>query len=119
MALSVRYKSSSLTYVRPMALETCFDLNRTDKMVSLIKLRNIISKTLAVFVPQEEIVHAMDAVCAVLPEKVRDECKSFVEVYGKAVIDMVLESTDPQAVCVMLKCCSSKAVPAGKNLNTI
>lgn len=61
----------------------------------------------------------MDAVCAVLPEKVRDECKSFVEVYGKAVIDMVLESTDPQAVCVMLKCCSSKAVPAGKNLNTI
>ncbi|XP_015278394.1 PREDICTED: prosaposin isoform X2 [Gekko japonicus] len=63
---------------------------------------------------EEEIVHAMEAVCAVLPVKLRDECKSFVEVYGKAIIDMLLEATDPKMVCVMLKCCANKAVPAEK-----
>ncbi|XP_048361501.1 prosaposin isoform X2 [Sphaerodactylus townsendi] len=61
---------------------------------------------------EEEMVHAMDAVCAMLPEKGKEECQSFVEVYGKAVIDMLLEATNPKLVCVMLKCCTDKAVPA-------
>lgn len=62
-------------------------------------------------------MHAMESVCAVLPAKAREECKSFVEVYGKAIIDMLLEATNPKLVCVMLRCCANKAVPAGKNLN--
>ncbi|XP_077206644.1 prosaposin-like [Paroedura picta] len=61
---------------------------------------------------EEEMVQAMKAVCAVLPAKGREECRSFVEVYGKAVIDMLLEATDPKLVCIMLKCCTNKAVPA-------
>ncbi|XP_060097162.1 prosaposin-like [Heteronotia binoei] len=63
---------------------------------------------------EEEMVHAMEAVCDVMPVKVREECKSFVEVYGKAIIDMLLEATDPKLVCVMLRCCVNKAVPAEK-----
>nr|XP_056706490.1 prosaposin-like [Euleptes europaea] len=61
---------------------------------------------------EEEMVHGMEEVCSVLPEKMRDECKSFVEVYGRAIIDMLLEATDPKLVCVMLKCCANKAIPA-------
>ncbi|XP_054839837.1 prosaposin-like isoform X2 [Eublepharis macularius] len=63
---------------------------------------------------EEEMVHAMEEVCVVLPEKIKDECKSFVEVYGRAIIDMLLEATNPKLVCIMLKCCTNKAVPAEK-----
>ncbi|XP_072851327.2 prosaposin isoform X1 [Pogona vitticeps] len=63
---------------------------------------------------EEEMVFAMEKVCSVLPEQFRDQCKDFVDIYGKAIIDMLLEATDPKSVCVMLKCCTNKALPAEK-----
>lgn len=62
------------------------------------------------------MVYGMEKVCSVLPEKYRQECKDFVDVYGKSIIDMLLEATDPKMVCVMLRCCSDNTLPAGKNL---
>lgn len=60
------------------------------------------------------MVFAMEKVCSVLPEQFREQCKDFVDIYGKSIIDMLLEATDPKTVCVMLKCCTNKALPAGK-----
>lgn len=60
---------------------------------------------------QEEIVHEMEVVCRLFPESVKDQCKDFIEVYGQAVIDMLLEATNPEAVCVMLKCCAASKLP--------
>lgn len=58
----------------------------------------------------------MEKVCLVLPEKSREECKDFVEVYGKSILDMLLEATSPKLVCVMLRCCKNNILPPGENL---
>uniref|UniRef100_A0A8C2T496 Prosaposin n=1 Tax=Coturnix japonica TaxID=93934 RepID=A0A8C2T496_COTJA len=60
---------------------------------------------------EEEIVHEMEVVCYLLPASVKDQCKDFIEVYGQALIDMLLEATNPEAVCVMLKCCAANKLP--------
>lgn len=57
---------------------------------------------------QEEIVYEMEKICSVFPQSIKDQCKDFVETYGKAVIDMLLEATSPETVCIMLKCCTSR-----------
>ncbi|XP_067408762.1 prosaposin-like isoform X2 [Emydura macquarii macquarii] len=56
---------------------------------------------------EAEMVYEMEKVCSVLPQGIKDQCKDFVETYGKAVIDMLLEATNPEAVCIMLKLCPS------------
>ncbi|XP_041889440.1 prosaposin isoform X3 [Corvus kubaryi] len=60
---------------------------------------------------EEEIVHEMEVVCRLFPGSVKDQCKDFIEVYGQAVIDMLLEATNPEAVCAMLKCCAAGKLP--------
>ncbi|XP_010221929.1 PREDICTED: proactivator polypeptide [Tinamus guttatus] len=60
---------------------------------------------------EEEIVHEMEVICYLFPMSVKDQCKDFIDVYGQAVIDMLLEATNPETVCVMLKCCASNKPP--------
>ncbi|XP_070608305.1 prosaposin [Erythrolamprus reginae] len=56
---------------------------------------------------EEEMIQGMEKVCLVLPKKTREECKDFVETYGKSILDMLLEATSPKLVCVMLRCCNN------------
>ncbi|NXX85596.1 SAP protein, partial [Urocolius indicus] len=60
---------------------------------------------------EEEIVHEMEVICYLFPGSVKDQCKDFIDVYGQALIDMLLEATNPEAVCVMLKCCAANKPP--------
>ncbi|NXT17401.1 SAP protein, partial [Syrrhaptes paradoxus] len=54
---------------------------------------------------EEQLVNDLEKVCYVLPHSVIGQCKDFVNSYGKAVVIMLLEATDPAAVCTMLHCC--------------
>ncbi|XP_067155689.1 prosaposin-like [Apteryx mantelli] len=56
-------------------------------------------------VTEEQLVNDMEKVCYMLPHGVIGQCKDFVDSYGKAVVIMLLEATDPRAVCTMLRCC--------------
>lgn len=60
-------------------------------------------------------MYALERVCFVLPTTLQDQCKGFVDIYGKPIIDMLLEETNPKLVCVMLKCCTNNVLLAGKN----
>ncbi|XP_074856360.1 prosaposin isoform X2 [Carettochelys insculpta] len=57
---------------------------------------------------EEEIMYGIEKLCSVFPQSVKEQCKDFVDIYGKAVIEMLLDATNPEAVCIMLKCCSSQ-----------
>ncbi|KAK4821142.1 hypothetical protein QYF61_014237 [Mycteria americana] len=56
-------------------------------------------------VTEEQLVNDIEKVCYMLPHGIIGQCKDFVDSYGKAVVIMLLEATDPAAVCTMLRCC--------------
>ncbi|KAM6092870.1 prosaposin-like [Theristicus caerulescens] len=56
-------------------------------------------------VTEEQLVNDIEKVCYMLPHGIIGQCKDFVDSYGKAVVIMLLEATDPGAICTMLHCC--------------
>ncbi|XP_035748440.1 prosaposin-like [Egretta garzetta] len=56
-------------------------------------------------VTEEQLVNDIEKVCYMLPHGIIGQCKDFVDSYGKAVVIMLLEATDPAAICTMLRCC--------------
>ncbi len=57
---------------------------------------------------QEEIEEALQKFCDMFPSTISGECKSFVDLYGKAIIDLLKEELSPDLVCTDLNLCSNK-----------
>ncbi|XP_062989084.1 prosaposin-like isoform X2 [Elgaria multicarinata webbii] len=104
-----------MMHMQPEALCNMFGLCSSLKSVPFQALvpAKVISQA-KVEPVEEEIVFEMEKICSVLPQKFKQECRDFVEVYGKSIIDMLLEATNPKMVCVLLKCCTDNALPAEK-----
>ncbi|NXL92063.1 SAP protein, partial [Alectura lathami] len=62
---------------------------------------------------EEQLVNDIEKVCYMLPHGVIGQCKDFVDSYGKAVVIMLLEATDPQAICTMLHLCPRRGAAQG------
>ncbi|NXY90340.1 SAP protein, partial [Alcedo cyanopectus] len=60
---------------------------------------------------EEEIIHEMETICLLFPTSVKEQCEDFIEVYGQALINMLLDATNPETVCALLKCCAANKAP--------
>lgn len=56
---------------------------------------------------ETEIIAALDKVCSLMPEKIREPCTDFVNTYGPAVIALLQQELDPAQICTFLGLCTS------------
>lgn len=54
---------------------------------------------------QENVVHAVEKVCSVLPSTLSAQCKDLIEAYGQAIIELLVQEADPKTVCTVLGLC--------------
>ncbi|NWI96971.1 SAP protein, partial [Pitta sordida] len=54
---------------------------------------------------EEQLVNDVEKVCYLLPHGIIGQCKDLVNSYGKAVVVMLLQATDPAAICTILNFC--------------
>ncbi|XP_068710683.1 prosaposin-like [Montipora capricornis] len=57
---------------------------------------------------QQEIEDALEEVCSILPETVRNDCNEFVQQYEPAIVQILIAELDPSIVCTTLGLCASK-----------
>ncbi|KAK9704402.1 hypothetical protein K7432_010220 [Basidiobolus ranarum] len=57
---------------------------------------------------KEEIQQAVHGVCNYLPQSVTKQCNNFVYKYADSIVQLLINGTDPLAVCPALSVCSSK-----------
>ncbi len=55
---------------------------------------------------QEEVIEAVEKVCAYLPSSLSAQCKDLIETYGQAIIDLLVQQADPKTVCTVLGLCN-------------
>ncbi|XP_046872646.1 surfactant protein Bb [Hypomesus transpacificus] len=71
------------------------------------KLENMLPKERT----EDAVVQLMGEVCDLLPASYKDQCDSFVDKYGKKLIDFLLSSAAPHSICVLLHLCLIKEAP--------
>ncbi|XP_026045073.1 prosaposin isoform X1 [Astatotilapia calliptera] len=57
---------------------------------------------------EEEIIHAVEQVCSILPSSLSSQCKDLIETYGQAIIDLLVQEADPKTVCTVLGLCNGQ-----------
>lgn len=55
---------------------------------------------------EDDIKRVVSSTCGRLPSSLREECHSFVETYGDAIIALLIQEIDPSQVCPLLLICS-------------
>ncbi|XP_007505698.2 prosaposin-like isoform X1 [Monodelphis domestica] len=58
----------------------------------------------------EDVLHAVEKVCSVIPNYVymAESCRDWVSAYGRSVVHLLLEETDPDLVCGALRVCQGQ-----------
>nr|XP_014343937.1 PREDICTED: prosaposin isoform X3 [Latimeria chalumnae] len=54
---------------------------------------------------ETSVVHAIQKVCSILPSSISQQCKDFIEAYGKAIMELLVQQMDPKVVCSTLGLC--------------
>lgn len=56
---------------------------------------------------EEEIKKTVMNTCGKMPKSIAPECRNFVELYGDAIIALLIQEVDPATICPQLKLCPS------------
>jgi len=54
---------------------------------------------------EEEVIHAVEKVCKLLPSSLTAQCQDLIEAYGQAIIELLVQQADPKTVCTVLGLC--------------
>ncbi|KAM3863255.1 prosaposin [Diretmus argenteus] len=54
---------------------------------------------------EEEVIHAVEKVCTVLPSSLTAQCRDLIEAYGQAIIQLLVQQADPKTICTVLGLC--------------
>ncbi|EDW67622.2 prosaposin [Drosophila virilis] len=68
-------------------------------------LLHFIQETLATPATDDEIKRTVEGICTKLPQGVATQCRNFVEMYGDAVIALLIQGLNPRSVCPMMQMC--------------
>uniref|UniRef100_A0AAZ3S2R8 Prosaposin n=1 Tax=Oncorhynchus tshawytscha TaxID=74940 RepID=A0AAZ3S2R8_ONCTS len=68
------------------------------KLVPAIKMEAVKPAT-------QDVVRAVEKVCAVLPSSLSVQCKDLIEAYGQAIIELLVQEADPKTICTVLGLC--------------
>ncbi|EDW84504.1 uncharacterized protein Dwil_GK13103 [Drosophila willistoni] len=68
-------------------------------------LLHFIQESLATPATDDQIKHTVENVCGKLPQGVAGQCRNFVEMYGDAVIALLIQGLNPRSVCPMMQMC--------------
>ncbi|XP_044251508.1 prosaposin [Drosophila takahashii] len=68
-------------------------------------LLHFIQETLATPATDDQIKHTVENVCSKLPSGVAGQCRNFVEMYGDAVIALLVQGLNPRSVCPYMQMC--------------
>ncbi|XP_020811179.1 uncharacterized protein LOC110186369 [Drosophila serrata] len=68
-------------------------------------LLHFIQETLATPSTDDQIKQTVENICSKLPQGVAGQCRNFVEMYGDAVIALLVQGLNPRSVCPIMQMC--------------
>jgi len=54
---------------------------------------------------QEDIQQGLTRVCQTAPDSLKDQCQNLVDLYGPAIVQLLIQDVDPKRVCTVLNVC--------------
>jgi saposin len=92
---------NSPNQVTPVPIE---NLN-FDKCGACVMVVDYLEKLLQNTTVDQEIAKALEQVCDIVPGSIREMCKAYIEAYGPALIQLLVELKDSKQVCQALELC--------------
>ncbi|CAF0986520.1 unnamed protein product [Didymodactylos carnosus] len=108
--LALNEKYSSHKYI---TIERKLQSMPTDKNLDCVLCRYVLTYLDTVLEENksaEAFVKALELVCSILSDKMRQQCDSFVHIYGPILPELIAELDDPNVVCHWLNLCSDNSV---------
>ncbi|XP_053661914.1 uncharacterized protein LOC128711071 [Anopheles marshallii] len=101
-------QQAQLPIDRIMGAPSALNLIENGKFCTLCEyFMHFVQEALSEPANEDEIKVVVGTTCNRLPASIRGECHNFVDVYGDAVIALLIQSMDPRQICPTMKMCPS------------
>ncbi|XP_050083567.1 uncharacterized protein LOC126570092 [Anopheles aquasalis] len=109
---AMEIQQAQLPIDRIMGAPSVLQLTDNGKFCTLCEyFMHFVQEALSEPANEDEIKHVVGTTCDRLPSSIRGECHNFVDLYGDAVIALLIQSMDPRQICPTLKFCPAQASP--------
>lgn len=103
---AVEIQQAQLPIDRLMGAPLSLNLVENGKFCTLCEyFMHFVQEALSEPANEDEIKNVVGTTCDKLPKAIRSECHSFVDLYGDAVIALLIQSMDPREICPQLRMC--------------